>query len=259
MPQRFIYTAAVIILLAAVFFLWKKARVDSASDVATGVQENVSSYMYGVNDTLKSIRGASASGSGNKVLAEKNMVLEAENGVLKAENERLRGLAGLKASRDFRNSVICFAMVIGANDDGFIYYYTINRGSEDGVEEGDGVITGGGVAGRIIKVSRSTSMVQLLTDVKSSISIKIPRSKVIGILSGENYNSCIINFVPKEEDVKEGDLVVTSGLGRSFPEGIPVGIVTAANRRVDGLSMSIRVKPMVRIMSVGEVAVLRKK
>lgn len=257
--DRIIYAAAVILLLIGIFFTWKKTRFNFMSSFAGGVQKKVSGLIFHAGDTVSSFKYISSAKKDLSALSGKNMLLESENKVILAENEKLKRAVSLKSLRDFRSSVICYASVIGSNDDGFICFYVIDRGSEDGLSEGDGVITYEGAVGRVFKVSQSTSTVQLITDVKSSVSARDERSRVTGILAGVSYNECDINYIPKEEDVKEGDIIVTSGLGKSFPEGVRIGAVTEVNKKVDSLSMVVKVKPAVNLMKVEEVLVVRKR
>lgn len=256
---RFIYAVAVILLFAGLFLLWKKTNFNFISSFTGSVQKKVSGFLFYTGDTLSSFKYISSAKKSVKILSEKNMQLEAGNQILKAENEKFKRTALLKSGRDFKSSVICSASVIGSNDDGFIYFYIIDRGASDGISEGDGVITYEGVVGRVFKVNADTSTIQLITDVKSAVSARDERSRVTGILSGESYNRCSINYIPREEDVKEGDIIVTSGLGKSFPEGMKIGTVIEANKKVDSLSMLVRVKPYVNMMNVEEVLLVRKK
>jgi rod shape-determining protein MreC len=100
--------------------------------------------------------------------------------------------------------------------------------------------------------------VQLLIDADSRISVRVERSKVVGILIGKGYNLCELDYVPKEEDIIEGDVLVTSGLGKSFPEGIRVGKVIKVDKKTDGLSMTVKVKPYVSVFNIQEVMVVSK-
>jgi rod shape-determining protein MreC len=254
-----IYAVAAVILLPGIFILWKKTGFGFLTSAAGAAQKKVSSFFAYTGGTFSADPGLTQGKKGIRILAQRNLELNTENSVLKAENEKLKKSAVLRQFKDFKSSVICQAYVIGANDDGFIYYYTIDRGGEDSVSEGDGVVAEAGVVGRIVKVSPQSSLVQLLTDAKSNISAKDERSRVTGILAGESFSECSINYVPKDEDVAEGDTIVTSGLGKSFPEGIKIGKVIKADKKVEGLSMDIKVKPFADIFSVEEVLVIKKR
>ncbi len=222
------------------------------------VSKSVSDYVFYVKDTFKSIKYVSAAKTGIQVLTRKNISLDAENQALKAENEKLKRLLSLRPGKTSPLKVRAVASVISATDEGFIYYYTVDKGSDDGVEEGDGVLSASGVIGRVAYVSPSFSKVQLINDAKSSISARIERSRVTGIVTGSGV-ACEMNYVPKEEDVEAGDIVVSSGIGRSFPEGLKIGTVSAIDRKAEGLSMKITVKPFSVTQAPDEVLILRKK
>jgi rod shape-determining protein MreC len=69
---------------------------------------------------------------------------------------------------------------------------------------------------------------------------------------------CELLYVAKEEDFIIGDVLVASGLGKSFPEGVKIGTVVQVNNKTDGLSMEIKVKPFVDVFKVQEVIVVGK-
>ena len=112
--------------------------------------------------------------------------------------------------------------------------------------------------GRVINVSESFSKVQLINDAKSSISARIERSRVTGILTGRGAY-CELEYVPKEDDVEAGDIVVTSGLGKSFPEGLRIGRVVSVDKKAEGLALKIVMRPYSATQAPDEVMILRKK
>lgn len=225
--------------------------------LAIGIHKKVTYFTFYTLDSFSSLKHLYLNKNSISNLNKRVLLLEAENQQLKAENKKLSNILKLKENIKLKN-IKCYASVIGANNDGFIHYYLIDKGEKDGVEVGDGVIADGYVLGRIINIYDTVSKVQLLTDEKSSISVKNERTNVVGILSGKGYNQCLINYVPKEEDMAVGDIIVTSSLGKSFPEGIKVGIITEVNRKVDTLSMLIKMKPFVNVFTISEVAIISK-
>jgi rod shape-determining protein MreC len=258
-PSKAVYTAAAIILVLAAVLLVNRCSSGAFFKMTGPAQKSAASGALDAGDTFRSFQSIFSVKSGIKALKGQNAVLENENLVLTAENEKLKRNITLKSYRELRNSVVCQASVIGANDDGMLNYMVIDHGSNDGVSEGDGVINQDGVVGRVIKASQESSMIQLVTDTKSFISARVLRSRLVGILSGESYNRCLLNYIPKEEDIKEGDVIVTSGLGKSFPEGVRLGQVLEVNKKAEGLSMMIRVKPFVNTLAVEEVLVVKKR
>lgn len=245
------------IFLIVLIFFFSILNFKNITNFFSFIHKKITSYIYYVTDTFTSFKYVYLTKKSLSDLNKKILFLETENQLLKTENEKLQKLSKVRDEINLKK-IKCFARVIGANNDGFVYYYLIDKGKKDGVEEGDGVIADGFVLGRIINVYDTTAKIQLLIDEKSSISIKNERSKITGILSGKGYNQCVINYVPKEEDMQVGDIIITSNLSKSFPEGIKVGIIKEVDRKTEGLSMNIKVKPFVNIFSVDMVAVISK-
>jgi len=245
----------IIIILLIIFIILISHRYFTR--LVLDIHKKVTYFTFYSLDSLISLKYLYMNKNSIGNLNKRVLLLETENQQLKAENRKLYNILKLKENLKLKN-IKCYASVIGANNDGFIYYYLIDKGKNDGVEEGDGVIADGYVLGRIINTYDAVSKIQLLTDEKSSISIKNERTNVVGILSGKGYNQCLINYVPKEEDMAVGDIILTSSLGKSFPEGIKVGVITEVNKKVDALSMFIKIKPFVDIFTISEVAIISR-
>jgi rod shape-determining protein MreC len=121
------------------------------------------------------------------------------------------------------------------------------------------VLTAEGVVGRINKVSGKTSDVLLLVDARSAIDVFLPRTGGRGILrgkAGENGYRCSIEYLARGEQAKEGDLVVTSGLGGAFPRNLPVGKVTKVASGAVGLYQEVEVTPDVDFARLADVLVV---
>ncbi len=118
------------------------------------------------------------------------------------------------------------AEVLRVDTNPFSLNVIINRGEKDGVYEGQPVINEQGVVGQVVSVARTTSRVLLLSDANHSIPVIDTRNGVRAIASGTGViNELAINNIPRNVDIKEGDLLVTSGLGGKFPSGYPVAKV----------------------------------
>lgn len=115
---------------------------------------------------------------------------------------------------------------ISINPDSGIQRIMINRGEEDGVLLGQPVINSRGLVGQITELRPKTSYVLLLTDQSHSIPVQVNRSGFRGIADGIGKKYFLeIRDIPSTVDIKEGDHLVSSGLGKRFPTGYPVGIV----------------------------------
>jgi rod shape-determining protein MreC len=148
------------------------------------------------------------------------------------------------------------ASVIG--EDGAPWFKTIiiDRGEVDGLREGMAVLTSEGVVGQLLKVAARSSRVMLLTDNASAIASVVQRSRARGVVKGKGGGQCVLDFAVHDEDVKVGDMVVTSGIGDVFPKGMPVGEVTMVKKGDFGIFQSIEVRPAVNITRLEEVLVL---
>jgi rod shape-determining protein MreC len=133
----------------------------------------------------------------------------------------------------------------------------INKGSRDGVRLNAPVISTNGVVGRTVRLGPHASQVQLLLDQQSGVGVRIERSRIIGVVSGQAQGGSDLSmkYVPMLADVVGGDVVVTSGLDRIFPPGLVVGRVRSV-RRGSGLFKEIVVEPSARFDSLETVLVV---
>ncbi|MBT1444116.1 rod shape-determining protein MreC [Shewanella sp. JM162201] len=147
---------------------------------------------------------------------------------LRQENERLRLLLGSPVHMDARKMV---AEVMEVASDPFHQQVVINRGLKNGVYVGQPVLDAQGVVGQVVDVSAITARVLLMSDTSHAIPVRITRNDVRMIVNGTGeLDEVELRHVAKSIDVKVGDLLVTSGLGRRFPEGYPVARVTEVER-----------------------------
>jgi len=200
-----------------------------------------------------------------------------ENEFLKMENQRLRKAsqnalqlqienAQLRSMLDFKESSgfkMIAAQVIGKNTSSYfrVMRITVAAGSSS-IKPGMAVVTSEGLVGQIDEVWERYSDVLLAVDPKSSIDIYIKRNKSRGILKGTGDSSryqCKIEYLLKSDEVKVGDLVVTSGMDRRFPEGIEVGRISKLRKRDFGLFQEAWVQPSVDFSRVKDVFVIVKQ
>ena len=173
---------------------------------------------------------------------------------LEMENERLRRL--LKLKERFTHQSIT-ALVIGREPTNWFNTILLNKGRGVGVEENFIVITPEGLVGRVNKVHRNSSQVLLITDQESEIGALIERSRVQGVIQGRKRD-LIFKYLSLEADVREGDLLITSGLeGGLFPKGLVIGKI----RKIEpphpqDLFLEIIVTPEVNLSRLEEVLIL---
>ncbi|MEN2994204.1 MAG: rod shape-determining protein MreC [Thermodesulfovibrio sp.] len=169
------------------------------------------------------------------------------------ENKRLKELLNLKEKR---KEVISIAKVIRVGSNKFLKTFWINKGHEQGVKVGMPVITLNGLAGKIIFTSANFSEVLSLTDPNFSVSVRVERTRVEGVVSGTGTNICVLKYIPLEEDIAVGDILITSGTDGIFPEGIKVGVVKKIERK-KGFFQHIEVIPYQSETKIEEVAIVK--
>jgi len=176
------------------------------------------------------------------------------------ENERLRELMGfLVAFPKEELAEIVPARVIGMPGGRVVEGMKIDKGLRDSLVVGMPIVVPGGLVGKIASVGTNYSLVEPLTSASSGVSVITERGRVRGVVkprfgAASRRVTWEIDYVQARSDIKEGDLVVTSGLGDVYPPGISVGRVVSA---VEGpLTMSIEVELSVDFSKVEQVFVL---
>ncbi|MDP3155680.1 MAG: rod shape-determining protein MreC [Archangium sp.] len=181
--------------------------------------------------------------------AELNSLREAE-----AENARLKAL--LSYVEDTVDQEIV-ARVIGLNASAQFQSIRINRGEDDGVRFGMPVVTAEGAVGQIVRSVGGSSDVMLLTDPSSHIGGVIQRTRVRVTVSGSGGGRpLLLDVVRREDDARDGDVVVTAGSDGIFPRGVPLGIVRSPTRPSVGMFLKGTLEPSVELDRVEEVLVI---
>jgi rod shape-determining protein MreC len=180
----------------------------------------------------------------NERLRRENLILEGRTqqmASLQAENLRLRAL--LNSTALVRKDVLV-AELIGVSPDPLRQQVVLNKGADEGVYVGQPLIDANGLMGQVVEVSALTSRVLLITDATHSIPVQVNRNGVRAIAEGIGTLSAMeVHHVPATTDIREGDLLVSSGLGGRFPVGYPVATVTSVERDPGQTYARIRARP----------------
>lgn len=190
----------------------------------------------------------------NTQLRTENLKMKAElqkYESLQAENIRLRNL--LDASYKVGDRVL-IAELTAVDLDPYKQQVMINKGTASGVYEGQPVLDADAVMGQIVQVTPFSSTVLLITDPSHSIPVQVLRSGLRTIAVGSGRISELnLPYLPTNSDIREGDLLVTSGLGGKFPTGYPVASVTHINRSPDNAFAQISAEPAAHLDRSREV------
>ena len=191
-----------------------------------------------------------------EVLSSENLRLSLENQLLKVhenENIRYREFFNFKKRE---NIDFIGADVISKGVTSNMSSIIINRGSNDGVSKNLPVLSSRGVIGKITAVSKSSSEVQLISDVNFRLSVKIAPDEVEGIMRWIGEDLCEIAELRKISDIEIGDIVLTSNLSIYFPPNLPVGEVVSIFEKSDSSNRVVKMKLFSDLYTMNQLFVL---
>lgn len=171
------------------------------------------------------------------------------------ENRRLRSLIEGAEGQTFEFQ---FAELVGVELDPFSHKVVVNKGALDNVQIGQAVIDGTGVMGQVEDVRPHFSTIRLISDPNHALPVQINRTGLRTVAFGSGETGALkMPGVPRQADVREGDLVVTSGLGKRFPGGYPVATISRINREEGQTFMLVEALPLAALDRGREVLLIR--
>ena len=177
----------------------------------------------------------------------------------KRENEQFRSFLGLKETNpDYEFEP---ATVIGRDSTNRFYSFTIDKGSINGVEPADPVITADGLVGIVWEVGLTYSHVRTILDISVEAGVYDISTRDSGIVTGDISLSaeglCKLKYLPRESGIASGNLIVTSGIGGVFPKDLVVGTVKSIAVDSSGLSLTAVIVPSADIENVTDVLIIK--
>jgi len=174
---------------------------------------------------------------------------------VRLQNERFRAL--LEWEEERRLDILTGAEVIAHGDGRQSFAVTISVGSRDGVSRNQAVVTADGLVGRIDREPGSrTSIVSLLNDPSNAVAAVVQRSRVQGVFQFVGSEGRLLHVL-QAADVREGDVIISSGLGGVYPEGLLIGTVVSVSNDPDGVSKRVVVATAAALNRLEEVFILR--
>ena len=262
-------TLAGVAVLAVVFFIWARAR-GQLSVTENAVGSVFTPVVNAFNSGTRWVRNFFQDLGDRQVLRRENDELRLANQKLQyqisqldelaSENERL--LRALEAWDSYEALDPVFARVIARDPGLWFDEFTINAGTNAGVETNMAVVTGDGLVGRVYEAGLNYAKVMTIIDTRSSVATLIERTRGSGMMRGEYMDSsyqgdCYIYYT-NVNDVIPGDTVITSGQDGRYPKGLYVGMVRAVSRQSDTSDQYIIVSPGADFQRLEEVLVLRE-
>ncbi len=145
------------------------------------------------------------------------------------------------------------ADVIGRDSSSSLRIIHLNRGTRDGVEVGDPVVTDQGLVGRVTKVSATGCEVLLITDQASAVEVRLQSTRDLGLVQGTLSGDVTLSFIDTDAQIIPNDLVLTSGATQRFPADIIVGQITNPTLSEDRL---FREAPMVSFVDFNRLEIV---
>lgn len=147
---------------------------------------------------------------------------------LEQENARLRALMGASSVVPGR---VVVAEILSVDLDPFRHRVVINKGSRDGVFDGQTLMDAHGIVGQVLRADPFSSEAAFITDPSQAIQVEIGRTGLRTLVVGSaDVNTLSLPYLPNNADVQVGDELVSSGLGGRYPKGYPVGVVNQVTR-----------------------------
>lgn len=173
---------------------------------------------------------------------------------LEAENARLRAILDAKA---LVPDQVRIAGIMGVDANPYRHTLIIDKGSDDGVYDGQAMVDSSGVVGQVIEADRFTAHAILISDPDHALPVEVNRNGLRTIAVGTGtLDRLDLPFLANNADIQEGDLLVTSGLGQTFPAGYPVAVVTQVTKLPQQPFAEVSAQPTAALDQVREVMLI---
>ena len=265
----FLALIVVIIALVVTTYNSKKTAVsaavqNAAATVAEPAVEGTYKASSGIKDFFQRIFALRQVDKEYEELKKQVAELEIKNQLmenLQAENQRLIDLLGFV--EDNPQYKYISAQVIAKDPGSWFMEFTINRGTDDGVEVDMAVVNQYGLIGRVIETTNTTAQVITIIDTRSAAAGVVERSRDQGIVKGasdpESVNPvCHLDLLPNDADLIPGDIVLSSSLGGIFPKGIVIGEIQEIIEESGAVAYA-KVAPVVDFRRIEEVLIITEE
>ena len=174
---------------------------------------------------------------------------------LELENKRLRKFVNFTASVP---ATYVAAQVIARDPSPWFKTIVIDKGTDEGLEKGSPVLVSEGIVGQIIQVAKDFSRVLLITDRNSAVDALVQETRVRGMVKGNNKDTCSFVYTLRKDEVKPGEMIVSSGLDRVFPKGLRIGRILDVKKVHSQLFQDIIIQTSVDFDKLEDVLVYKK-
>ncbi len=253
----FIAIAAFVLMAASRMTLLDPVQ-NVTLDVTAPMQSALRDTTRPIADWVNNITDARGLSSENQDLRAENEQLRNDLARSQEDAVELRNLRDLQAVREqFPADSFLNASVIARDSSNQRSIVAINTGGSDGVREGMIVVTKGrSLVGTVTKTFDDYAWVTLITDPKSAVSAMVQESRAEGVVAGNYGGDLVMEFVGQGAAVKEGDFVITSGVGGGYPAGVVIGRVSSVKKTGQDLFQQVSVDHLASLSGLDDVLVL---
>jgi rod shape-determining protein MreC len=259
---RYFQTAVLVLVIGGILILAISGYLNPAIQTASGpfiaAQSWISSRYQAIYEFFTVPRDVAS-------LRAQVAALEAENNLLKTKNIELEQsllkarviseLVGFARNRPENQYVA--ASVIGRDPSPFLHYIIIDQGSDNGLRYGMPVVTQQGLVGRIDAVIGGASRVQLITDPGATVNVTLQSAGADGVITGSLTGDLNLQMVAQNAAMQSGDLVLTSGLGGTYPQDVVVGQVVTIRKNETDLFQTASIQAVVDFSNLQAVLIIK--
>lgn len=251
----------IVIALSTIPSLKPNFVSNAVNFVVSPVQKGVSSVINSVQNFFNVLFNMDEFQAENEQLRQRVVFLESEireTEELKKENNRLRSMLEMRErTAEYETET---AEIIAKDPGNWFVTFTVDKGSAQGVELYDPVITDKGLVGYVSEVDVNSSKVTSIIDSTTSVAANVKRTGDSAVVEGDlklqEQGRCRMVYVDKGSVITAGDELETSGMGGIYPKGIYIGKVMEITGDGTGLSQQATVEPAVDFDSVSEVFII---
>ena len=252
-------TIIAIILLLVTIPQTRQIMAYSFSYISSPIRRSISESSLSSNRFFSGVREFVSLQKQNKELSKKIKDLNLDKSKLKEleiENENLKKQLGF--IQEHKELSLIPAKIIGREPTSFLDYIIIDKGSDEGVREGNAVVSDGFLIGKISEVEKNQSRITLITSKDSIVQAMLQISRVRGVLKG-GLSGITMESIPQDVEVSNNENIITSGLGGDMMQGLSIGEVVSQQSSKAEIFKTLSVRSLVDFTKLELVFIIKNE
>ncbi|MEI6462645.1 MAG: rod shape-determining protein MreC [bacterium] len=231
-----------------------KSSYDSITSPIQKSFVNVNQQVLSFQETLNNL--SSYKEQVEKLETQVNILRETQLklDLLQKENDILRNQLGLKLPP---GKSLIESEIVNFSNYNSPEYIVINVGATNQVVKGDVVVSGKYAVGIVTNVLSNTSEVELITSKNTNLSVENISGSAKGVMTKDNKNRLLMTLILPEEQILEGDQIITSGLNSPFPYGLLIGTVVKVNKSANNFNSEAEINKYLDFVKLQKVFVIK--